>query len=94
MSRKTGGFCDCVHVWHSLSGIHSISVRHPVNAFGLGLDEFDVQERIGRNPLEADIALGVDQDRAVQRLAFEIVVGLIELEELAAWGRPEAASGT
>ncbi len=65
-----------------------------LTALGLGLDELDIEERVGRDALEADVALGVDQERAVQRLALEIVVGLVALEQLETWDRPGSASGT
>ena len=55
--------------------VPSIRPEHPLDPPGLGLDELDVQERVGRDPLEADVPLGVDQERAVERLALEVVVG-------------------
>ena len=56
--------------------------HHPVHPGRLGLDELDIQERVGRDPLEPDVALGVDQEGAVQRLVLEVVEGPIPLEEL------------
>ena len=41
---------------------------------GFTLDELDVQERLGADPLEPDAASAVDQERAVQRRVLEVVV--------------------
>ena len=51
-----------------------------INPPGLGFDELDVEKRIGRDPLETNVPLGVDQKRAVEWLVLEVVVGPVALE--------------
>jgi hypothetical protein len=41
-------------------------LHQTVHPRGLVLDEIDVEERVGGDPLEADLFLGVDQNGAVE----------------------------
>jgi len=50
------------------------------DASRLFFDEVDIKERVGRNPLESDESLGVDQEGAVQGDVLEVVVGAIGVE--------------
>src|SRR5437016_1223443 len=51
---------------------------------GLALGEIGVEEGVGRDPLEADIPLRVDEKRPVQGLALEVVEAAVCLEDLQA----------
>ena len=50
-----------------------LSLDNSVDPLGLGLDELDFQERVGRDSLESDVALGVNQEGGVEGLALEVV---------------------
>ena len=68
--------------WPNGSGVRSRRLEQPVDPGRLRLDEFNLEERVGGDPLEPDHSLGVDQERAVERLIFEVVERAVRLEDL------------
>src|SRR5262249_34713158 len=57
---------------------------HPIHPRGFGFNEVHIQERLGRDPLIADIASGIDQERPVEGLILEVIEGPIGLEDFQA----------
>lgn len=72
-----------IEQWHGVRTLKSVLLaQNSIDPPRLTLDELNLKKRIGRNSLEPNVPLDVNQERTVQRLVLKVVVRPIAFEQL------------